>query len=573
MSSRSGVLPRQGIQTPRYELAPPARSSLGQEAVELAASAGLVLDPWQELVLDGALGLARDGRWAASEVGLIVPRQNGKGDLGVDTPVLTTSGWSAMGLLQPGDSVFDGNGQPTRVVACSEVFEDHPCYEVTFTDGARYVAGEDHQWHVFDKDGGSWRNRSTRWLADRVGHIRPDNQRWEYRFRVRCDAVPQTPDAELPIDPYLFGYWLGDGNSRRACITVGSEDREWVCGRIEAAGAQVIRVSRHDHGGAWALNFRLKARMRDGFESRCRRLGVWGNKHIPDSYLCSSPAQRRALLAGLVDSDGSIAITNRSPQVEWGSSYPTLARSFHCLARSLGIRVLPRGSATSLNGKRCRDRTRFLWTPPFNPFELPRKAARFRLPASNRHTQMSITGIRRVATQPTRCIQVANSDGVFLVGQQFTPTHNSVLEARELAGLYLFDEALILHSAHEFKTAAEAFRRILSLIQNTPDLDRLVQRIRTSHGDEGIELRSGQRLRFVARSTGSGRGFSGDCVILDEAYRLPNSAMAALLPTMAARPNPQLWYTSSAPLPIEESDTLRRLCKRGRDGAREAMAA
>jgi hypothetical protein len=148
----------------------------------------------------------------------------------------------------------------------------------------------------------------------------------------------------------------------------------------------------------------------------------------------------------------------------------------------------------------------------------------------------------------------------------------SVLEARELAGLFLFDEQLILHSAHEFKTAAEAFRRILFLIQSTPDLDRLVMRVRTSHGEEGIELRTGQRLRFVARSTGSGRGFTGDCVILDEAYNLSSTGMSALLPTMAARPNPQLWYTSSAPLDKEESGVLRRLVKRGRAQAREGQA-
>jgi hypothetical protein len=144
----------------------------------------------------------------------------------------------------------------------------------------------------------------------------------------------------------------------------------------------------------------------------------------------------------------------------------------------------------------------------------------------------------------------------------------SVLEALELAGLFLFDEQLILHSAHEFKTAQEAFQRVLGLIQNTPDLERLVQRVRTSHGEEGIELRSGQRLRFIARSTGSGRGFSGDRVILDEAYNLSANAMRALLPTMAARPNPQLIYTSSAPLERDESEVLRRLCKRARAQAR-----
>lgn len=135
----------------------------------------------------------------------------------------------------------------------------------------------------------------------------------------------------------------------------------------------------------------------------------------------------------------------------------------------------------------------------------------------------------------------------------------SILEARELAGLFLFGETLILHSAHEFKTAQEAFRRVLFLVENTPDLDRQVLRVRTSHGEEGIELRNGARLRFVARSGGSARGFSGDLVILDESYRLPAAAIAALFPTLSARPNPQVWYTTSSPPNVDEaSEHIRR---------------
>lgn len=146
----------------------------------------------------------------------------------------------------------------------------------------------------------------------------------------------------------------------------------------------------------------------------------------------------------------------------------------------------------------------------------------------------------------------------------------AVLEARELAGLFLFGEQLILHSAHEFKTAAEAFRRVLQLVQSSPDLERRVRTVRTSHGEEGIELKTGARLRFVARSTGSGRGFSGDCIILDEAYNLDAKAMAALLPTLSARPNPQLWYTSSAGM--DTSEQLRRVRERGTGGGDPALA-
>lgn len=146
----------------------------------------------------------------------------------------------------------------------------------------------------------------------------------------------------------------------------------------------------------------------------------------------------------------------------------------------------------------------------------------------------------------------------------------SILEARELAGLFLLGEKLILHSAHEFKTASEGFLRIKALIDNTDAFRRRVAKVLTGHGNEQIELKNGARLRFVARSRGSGRGFSGDCVILDEAYAVPEAAMDALMPTLSARPNAQIWYTSSAPLP--DSEVLRRLCLRGRAGGDERLA-
>ena len=122
----------------------------------------------------------------------------------------------------------------------------------------------------------------------------------------------------------------------------------------------------------------------------------------------------------------------------------------------------------------------------------------------------------------------------------------SLLEARELAGLFLLGERLIIHSAHQFDTSLEAFGRILMLIEQTPDLESEVSRVVRSHGEEGIELKNGQRLRFRTRTKGGGRGFTGDCLILDEAMYLGAQQIGALMPTLSARPNPQLWYTGSA---------------------------
>src|SRR5262249_50236705 len=138
----------------------------------------------------------------------------------------------------------------------------------------------------------------------------------------------------------------------------------------------------------------------------------------------------------------------------------------------------------------------------------------------------------------------------------------SVIEALELAALFLFDGVeLILHSAHKFDTAADAFRRILGLIESSPDFSREVKKVVRSHGSESVELRNGKRLRFIARSSGSGRGVAADLIILDEAFNISEDAMASMLPTMSTRPNPQVWYTSTAGMPT--SVQLGRIRDRG----------
>jgi hypothetical protein len=152
----------------------------------------------------------------------------------------------------------------------------------------------------------------------------------------------------------------------------------------------------------------------------------------------------------------------------------------------------------------------------------------------------------------------------------------TILEALELAGLFLDDrdgfgdERLILHSAHEFKTCSEHFRRILMLIENSPLLRRQVENVYLQRGAESIELKNGKRLRFVARSKSSGRGFTGDRVILDEAQILGSEAMEAILPTLSARPNPQVIYTATAGTP--DSTQLGKLRRRGIAGDDPSLA-
>lgn len=127
-----------------------------------------------------------------------------------------------------------------------------------------------------------------------------------------------------------------------------------------------------------------------------------------------------------------------------------------------------------------------------------------------------------------------------------------IIEARVLAGLVLLKEPLIVWSAHLFSTAQEGFRRIRDLISATPELDRMVVEGRggykTGALGMGIEFKNGQRLRFLARSRTSGRGFSGQCIILDEAQALTNEQMASILPTISAqRGEAQTWMFGTPP--------------------------
>jgi hypothetical protein len=129
---------------------------------------------------------------------------------------------------------------------------------------------------------------------------------------------------------------------------------------------------------------------------------------------------------------------------------------------------------------------------------------------------------------------------------------NGILEAVQMAKLFLFGDRIQLHTSNKFKSSIEAFIRIRELIVNTDALRKRVKRMPTSHGDEGIELfgkakgGTGPRLMFMARGAGSGRSFSADTIYFDEAYNLAASDTAAMIPTLSAKPNPQIWYTSSA---------------------------
>lgn len=144
-----------------------------------------------------------------------------------------------------------------------------------------------------------------------------------------------------------------------------------------------------------------------------------------------------------------------------------------------------------------------------------------------------------------------------------------------LGWLFITEERTTVWSAHEMGTTKEAFRDIVELIEECPHLSKRLapgpsQGIYRGNGDESIELATGQRVLFRARTHRGGRGLTGDKLILDEAFALMAVHIGSVLPTMAARPHSQVVYGSSAG--NAGAAVLRTIRDRGRAGGSESLA-
>lgn len=149
---------------------------------------------------------------------------------------------------------------------------------------------------------------------------------------------------------------------------------------------------------------------------------------------------------------------------------------------------------------------------------------------------------------------------------------SQLIVARALAGVLLFDEKTIIVSAHQQDTAREVFGRMLDLIESHKSLESRVSSVMRALNREFISFTSGQSIRFKARSAGGGRGFSCDCLLLDEAQILSQAAWSAILPTMSARPNPQAWLLGTPPTENDDGEVFGRFRKRGIEGKESRLA-
>lgn len=147
--------------------------------------------------------------------------------------------------------------------------------------------------------------------------------------------------------------------------------------------------------------------------------------------------------------------------------------------------------------------------------------------------------------------------------------------ARALAGLLMLGEHLIIWSSHEYKTSMRAFQDLRRLIMalgervkdNVVAIGDVEVKINNTNGEESFErLDTGAMVKLVARTKGSGRGFSTDCLLIDEAFAFTRAQQSALMPTLMARPNPQICYASSPPLDSWSGEPLYALRSRARRG-------
>jgi replicative DNA helicase len=163
-------------------------------------------------------------------------------------------------------------------------------------------------------------------------------------------------------------------------------------------------------------------------QARLRTIGVLGNKHIPTEYLRGSETQRRALLAGLLDTDGTVTVGGA---VQFSVTSHRLARDVDELIVSLGYRC--QTSTKRVGGR--RESSSIAYTLMFSTadevFRLQRKAIahkeRRAIIATSRSASRFIVDVRRTNTTPVRCVEVDNASHMYLASKAMIPSHNSTL--------------------------------------------------------------------------------------------------------------------------------------------------
>lgn len=356
--------------------------------------------------------------------GLIAPVEHGKA-LALDTEIPTARGWIPLSEVRVGSALFSQSGKGSRVIGMSPI-RLRQTYRIEFSDGSEILADDEHQWTAWTQNDLDQKHPPRVVTTKEIREsVKPSGR---YRWKIPIAGPVQYPEQKgLPVHPYVLGAWLGDGDSQGPKLTCHEDDREVVdrCislengvhgkWRREGEGGKVLRVSVgvsiYTRRSATSLSRRLKG------------LGVVNNKHIPDAYLIGSEEQRRELLAGLLDTDGSVSrCRGNSSQVEFGATNERLAIQVLELVRSLGFR------AKVLSGPSASGKTRYrvMFTARTPVFRLQRKLDGQILDGDRRWTRhKTIVKVSEGPVVQVRCLSVDSDDHTFLAGRAYTVTHNT----------------------------------------------------------------------------------------------------------------------------------------------------
>lgn len=348
--------------------------------------------------------------------GLSLPSRVGK-ELADDTPVLTTNGWKNHGDLVVGDKVFNSRGEAVKVTYVHPKCQS--THIVTFSDGEEIECHENHEWIVYNKHRQKTVTIETREMLKNYLYTENGHERAMYSVDPRQPI--QGEYKELPVDPYTLGAWLGDGTNVAPNITNDKDDLA-IVDKIVKNGYQVSNTYIHKKYGTYRTSF-------VGLRRDLQKVGMCAShktttKHIPECYLTASLEQRLELLAGLIDTDGSLK--RKENRYSFSTTEPMLAEGFKALIETFGWRVsvaeyAPRVSSSGIIGRKT------VYRIDFNPtFEIPCVLKRKQIHKFSKQRRIGIVNIRESEKKTQgNCISVEG--GEYLAGKSLKPTHNSTV--------------------------------------------------------------------------------------------------------------------------------------------------
>ena len=289
----------------------------------------------------------------------------------------------------------------TTVSAKSSVHHKK-CYKIKFESGDDVVADYDHRWKVRESGNGKVKVLTTEEMF---------NSGRKYSI-IRHNGV-EGKDAELPIDPYVLGVWLGDGASRDGRITISNSK---IFDEIKKRGF-AISDKHYDTRGS-----KCETRTVYGLAGKLKDIGVINNKHIPLQYLLASDKQRKELLAGILDTDGHYhkkrhEVTLSTTQSWWEDGLTKLVCSLGGKITSCKYKTNGFGKSWDATGYRILTR--------FNPFIARDINFEITKTANTMRGLQYIASIEPTETVPTQCIKVSSEEHTYLFGRQYIMTHNT----------------------------------------------------------------------------------------------------------------------------------------------------